>query len=101
MIDHIRSIHPVVVASAPGWMFEGGMRDVAREALVNLWHEEDDQIEHSQYHHFPSRAREGAEDVVLHAGDRNRIGCFADQVKVTLALVWDLDEVIKELEALC
>jgi hypothetical protein len=40
-------------------------------------------MEQSQYHHFPSRAREGAEAVVMPAGDRDHIGCFADQVKLT------------------
>jgi hypothetical protein len=63
------------------------MRDAAREALAILRHEEDDQIEHSQYHHFPKCAREGAEVVVMHVGDHDRIGCFTDQVKLTRALV--------------
>jgi hypothetical protein len=44
-------------------------------------------MEQSQYHHFPSRAREGAEAVVMPVGDRDHIGCFADQVKLTPALV--------------
>jgi hypothetical protein len=44
-------------------------------------------MEQSQYHHFPSRAREEAEAVVMLAGDRDHIGCFADQVKLTRALV--------------
>jgi hypothetical protein len=52
-------------------------------------------MEQSQYHHFPSCDREGAEAVVMPAGDRNNIGCFADQVKLTHALVRDLDEAIK------
>jgi hypothetical protein len=91
------------------------MRDAAREGMVILRHKEDDQTKHSQYHHFPSRAREGAEAVVLPAEDRDRIGCFTDQVKLTCALVRDLDEAVKllgeqgeeasqkimELEALC
>jgi hypothetical protein len=100
MTDHIHRIHQVVEASAPRWMFEGGMRDTAWEALVVLWHEEDDQIEHSQYRHFLSYAREGAKVVVIPTGDRDRIGCFADQVKLTHALVWDLDEAIKEIKLL-
>jgi hypothetical protein len=37
-------------------------------------------MEHLQYHHFPSRAQEGAEAMVLPIRDRERIGCFADQV---------------------
>jgi hypothetical protein len=44
-------------------------------------------MEHSQYHHFSSRAREGAEAVGMPTGDHNRTRCFADQVKLTHALV--------------
>jgi hypothetical protein len=57
-------------------------------------------MEQSQYCHFPSRAREGAEAVVMPTGDRDHIGCFADQVKLTQALVRDLDEAIKEVNLL-
>jgi hypothetical protein len=38
--------------------------------------------------------------VVLPAGDHDRIGCFTDQVKLTRALVQDLDEAIKEVKLL-
>jgi hypothetical protein len=34
------------------------------------------------------------------AGDHDHIGCFADQVKLTRALVRDLDEAIKEVNLL-
>jgi hypothetical protein len=34
------------------------------------------------------------------AGYRDHIGCFADQVKLTRALVWDLDEAVKEVNLL-
>jgi hypothetical protein len=37
---------------------------------------------------------------VMPAGDRDHIGCFADQVKLTRALVRDLDEAIKEVNLL-
>jgi hypothetical protein len=57
-------------------------------------------MEQSQYLHFPSRAREGDEAVVMPTGDRDHIGCFADQVKLTRALVRDLDEAIKEVNLL-
>jgi hypothetical protein len=57
-------------------------------------------MEHLQYRHFPSRAREGAEVVVMHVRDRDRIGCFTDQVNLTRALVQDLDEAIKEVKLL-
>jgi hypothetical protein len=57
-------------------------------------------MEHSYYRHIPSRAKEGAEAVVLPARDHDRIGCFIDQVKLTRALVQDLDEAIKEVKLL-
>jgi hypothetical protein len=63
------------------------MREAAREALALLRHEAKEQMEQSQYRHFPSRAREGAEAVVMLTGDRDHIGCFADQVNLTRALV--------------
>jgi hypothetical protein len=61
------------------------MREATREALVLLQHEAEEQMEQSQYHHFLSRAR--VEAVVMPAGDRDHIGCFTDQVKLTHALV--------------
>jgi hypothetical protein len=36
----------------------------------------------------------------MHAGDHDHIGCFADQVKLTRALVLDLDEAVKEVKLL-
>jgi hypothetical protein len=71
MTDHIRRIHHVVEATTPRWMLEGGMREAAREALALLRHEVEEQMEQSQYHHFPSRAREGAEAVAMPAGDHD------------------------------
>jgi hypothetical protein len=38
--------------------------------------------------------------VVLPAGDHDRMGCFTDQVKLTHALVRDLDEAIMEVKLL-
>jgi hypothetical protein len=38
--------------------------------------------------------------VVMPAGDHGHIRCFADQVKLTCALVQDLDEAIKEANLL-
>jgi hypothetical protein len=35
-MDHIRRIRHVVEATTPRWTFEGGMREVAREALALL-----------------------------------------------------------------
>jgi hypothetical protein len=59
-IDHIHRIHQVVEAPAPRWTFEAGMREAAHEALAVLRHEADEQMAHSQYRHFSSRAEEGA-----------------------------------------
>jgi hypothetical protein len=81
-------------------MFEGDMREAAREALKLLRHEAEEQMEQLQYHHFPSCAWEGAEAIVMPGGDRDHIGCFTDQVKLTHALVWDLDEAVKEVNLL-
>jgi predicted nuclease with TOPRIM domain len=55
---------------------------------------------HLQYHHFLSQAEEGAEAVILPAGGRDHMGCFSDQVKLTHALVQNLDEAIKEVKLL-
>jgi hypothetical protein len=98
--DHIHRIHHVVEATTPRWTFEGGMREAAREALALLRHEAEEQMEQLQYRHFPSRAQEGAKAVVMPAGDRDHIGCFADQVKLTRALVRDLDKAVKEVNLL-
>jgi chromosome segregation ATPase len=38
--------------------------------------------------------------MVMPAGDRNYIACFTDQLKLTHALVQDLDEAIKEIKLL-
>jgi hypothetical protein len=55
---------------------------------------------HSQYCHFPSRAEEGAEAVILSAGSHDHMGCFTDKVKLTHSLVRNLDEAIKEVKLL-
>jgi hypothetical protein len=38
--------------------------------------------------------------MVMPVGDRDRIGCFINQVKLTCPLVQDLDEAIKEVKLL-
>jgi hypothetical protein len=38
--------------------------------------------------------------MVLPTRDHDRIGCFTDQVKLTHALVRDLEEVVKEVKQL-
>jgi hypothetical protein len=57
-------------------------------------------MEHSQCRHFLSHAQEGGEVVVMPAGDPSHIGCFTDQVKLTRALVQDLDEAVNEVKLL-
>jgi hypothetical protein len=98
--DRIHRIRQVVEAPAPRRTFEIGMREAAREVLVVLRYEADEQIEHSQYRHFLSRAEEGEEAMILPAGDYNHMGCFTNQVKLTRALVRDLDEAVKEVKLL-
>jgi predicted nuclease with TOPRIM domain len=55
---------------------------------------------HLLYHHFLSQAEEGEEAMVLPVGDHDCMGCFADQVKFTRALIHDLDEAVKEVKQL-
>jgi hypothetical protein len=98
--DCIRRICQVVEAPAPRWTFEAGMREATCEVLVVLHHEADEQMAHSLYYHFPSRAKEGARAVILPAGGHNHMGCFTDQVKLTRALVQNLDEAVKEVKLL-
>jgi hypothetical protein len=85
--DHIHRICHMVEATTPRLMFEGGIREAAREALVLLRHEAKKQMEQSQYRHFLSDAQKGAKVVVMPVGDRDHIGCFADQVKLTRSLI--------------
>jgi hypothetical protein len=100
MTDRIRRICQVVEAPAPRWTFEAGMREAAHEALAVLCHEAGEQMAHLQYRHFPSQAKEGAEAIILPAGGHDHIGCFTDQVKLTRALVQNLDEAVKEVKLL-
>jgi hypothetical protein len=57
-------------------------------------------MEQSQYRQFSSGTREGAKAEVMPAGDRDHIGCYADQVKLAHSLVQDLDEVVKDVKLL-
>jgi hypothetical protein len=45
--NHIHRIHHMVEATTPRWTFDGGMREVAREALALLRHEAEEQMEQS------------------------------------------------------
>jgi hypothetical protein len=59
----------------------------------------DERMAHPQYRHILRRA-EGAEAVVLPAGHHDRMGCFIDQVKLSPALLHDLDEAVKKVKLL-
>jgi hypothetical protein len=76
------------------------MREAAHEALAILRHEAGERVAHSQYRHFPSQAEEGAKVIILPAGGHDHMGSFTDQVKLTRALVRNLDEAIKEVKLL-
>jgi hypothetical protein len=76
------------------------MREAAHEALAVLCHEAGERMVHLQYRHFSSQAEEGAEAVILNAGGHDHMGCFTDQVKLTRALVRNLDEAVKEVKLL-
>jgi hypothetical protein len=45
--DHICRIHHLVEATTLRWTLEGGMREVAREALALLRHDAEEQMEQS------------------------------------------------------
>jgi hypothetical protein len=98
--NRIHRIHQVVKAPTPRWTFEAGMREAACEALAILRHEPDERMAHLQYRHFPSRAEEGVEVVILPAGCQDCMGCFTDQVMLTRAMVQNLDEAVKEVKLL-
>jgi hypothetical protein len=68
--------------------------------LAILRHEAVEQMAHSQYRHFLSRVEEGTEAMVLPTREHDRMGCFTDQVKLTRALVQDLDEAVKVVKLL-
>jgi hypothetical protein len=85
--NHIHCLLHLVEATTLRWTFEGGMREVAREALVLLRHEAEEQMVQLQFHHFLSHAREGAKAMVMPTREHDHIGCFTDQVKLTCALV--------------
>jgi hypothetical protein len=99
-IDHIHHIRQVIEASSLRWTFKGGIRDTACQALATLRHEEDDQMEHSQYQHFLRQACEGVNSEVVLVGGHDRVGCLLDQVKLTCALNQELDEAMKETRQL-
>jgi hypothetical protein len=66
-----------------------------------LCHEEDDQMEHSQYRHFLSRALEGVDGVVLPTGGHDHVGYLLDQVKLTHALNKELEQAMKDIHQFC
>jgi predicted Fe-Mo cluster-binding NifX family protein len=76
------------------------MREATREALAVLRHEAGERMSHSQYRHFPSQVEEGVEAIILPTGGHDHMGCFTDHVRLTRALVQNLDEAIKEVKLL-
>jgi hypothetical protein len=96
-IDCIHRICHVVEATTPRWTFEGGMREAAQEALALLRHEAEEQMEQSQYRHFPSRTREGAESVIMPARDRDHI----KEVNQLVEHEEESSQKITELVAIC
>jgi hypothetical protein len=101
MTDHIRCARQVIEVAALRWTFEHGLCDAARQALAMLCHEEDDQMEHSQYRHFLSRALEGVDGVVLPTGGHDHVGYLLDQVKLTHALNKELEQAMKDIHQFC
>jgi DNA repair ATPase RecN len=97
MTNRIRRIYQVIEVAALRWTFEVRILDAARQALVALHHEEDDQMENSQYRHFISQAYEEVDVVVLPAGGHDHVGCLSDQVKLTRALNEELDQAMKDI----
>jgi hypothetical protein len=97
--DHICHIGQVVEAPAPRWTFEADTREAAHEARAVLRHDVDEQMTQSQYHHLLSRAK-GPAAVILPAGSHDCMGCFTDEVKLTHALVQNLDEAVKGVKLL-
>jgi hypothetical protein len=97
MTDRICHTRRVIEAAAPRWTFEGGIRDAAHQAFTALRHEGGDQMEHFLYQHFPSRAYEGVDVVVVPAGGRYHMGCLPDQVKLTRASNEELDQAMKHI----
>jgi hypothetical protein len=95
--DRIRNIHQVIEAAAPRWTFEGRICDAAGQVLAALRHNEDDQMEHSQYQHFLSRACKEDDAEVLPVEGHDCMGCLPDQVKLIGALNQGLDEAMKEI----
>jgi hypothetical protein len=63
---------------------------------VKLWHCYD----MKQRNKWSNHSTATSQAVVMPAGDHDHIGCFADQVKLTRALVQDLDEAVKEVNLL-
>jgi hypothetical protein len=90
----------VTEATTPRWTFDGGICDAVCQALAELHYEEDDQMGHSQYRHFPSQAHKGADTMVLPTGHRDLVRCLSDQVKLTRALNEELDRAMKDIHQL-
>jgi hypothetical protein len=95
--DHIHHTYQVIEVAAPRMSFESRICDAAHQAFSMLRHKGENQMEHSQYQHFLSRAHEGVDVVVLPVGDCDHVGCLSDQVKLTRALNEMLYQAMKDI----
>jgi hypothetical protein len=108
MWSSMRGQRPIIFAASITWSRlphrVGRLREAWERPHEKLWHCYDMKRRNKWRNHstttFSSHAWEGAKAVVMPARDRDHIGCFADQVKLTCALVWDLDKAIKEVNLL-
>jgi hypothetical protein len=96
MIDGIRRIYRIHYAFAPRAMFNAGIRDAAREALMALRNEKAKTLQGSKFRHFPSKALRSSEVHVHSNVHDDPTGRLKEQVRLTKALV----EAIQEIEDL-
>jgi predicted amidophosphoribosyltransferase len=87
-------IHNTLHTTALRASFDTGICDAARQALNALRCQEDEQVHHSQYHHFSSQVPRSFE-VHVHTTVRNNpTKCLGEQVKLTQAMDQALSKVV-------
>ena len=91
---HIRSIH---YASAPRATFRAGISDAAHRALEVIRREEDDVLRNSQFAHFPQRANDEFDAVVMPFNGKNNTGRLRDQVQITGGMDSEYSELLNEV----
>jgi hypothetical protein len=95
--DCICHTHQVHEAATPRAKFEADIWDAACQTFAIFCHEEDDPMEHTQYHHFLSRPHGGSNIVVLPARLNDPVGCLHDQVHLTCTMNEELDQAMFEI----